>query len=121
MKKHFFVIALMFVISVVLSSCGKNAIDGYEWMEGKWESRAAAGNLTRSVIITKNHYQTTPIFPREDETYGPEEELVIETYYNHTLGSDVKSFGDGFYIDEHKHQIYWLYDFDIKMYMTKVE
>lgn len=117
MKRHFFVIALMFVISVVLSSCGKNAIDGYEWMEGKWESRWYDGGLRKGVIITKNHYQSA----NESETYGPEEELVIEIHYDQIIGSDVKYLGDGFYIDENKHQIYWLYDFDQKMYMTKVE
>lgn len=124
MKRLFFLALLTLGFSVMLSSCDSNkgALEGYEWLEGKWVSDHTPG-LYSSVIITPNYFQcTSELHDGEVITNvakRPKQELKIEIYYNDMLQSDVKSF-DIYHLDETRKEIYWLYDFDQKIYMRKI-
>ena len=125
MKKLLLVFMLMLGIGITFSSCSgkKSAIDGYEWLEGKWISDESEG-LYSCVIINKDYYQSAS-YMEDDEVITdvaskPKQEIVIEMYFDRFLQSDVKSFGR-YNIDEGKKQIYWVFDFDQKIYMRKIE
>lgn len=125
--KQILTIMLMLGISFTLSSCSdkKSAIDGHEWLEGKWitEDLESSG-LYNCVIVGKDYFQyASEIEDGEvvtDVASKPKKEIEINIYFNHSLQSDVKVFGD-YHIEEGKKQIYWLYDFDQKIYMKKME
>lgn len=129
MKRILFVVMLMLNITLICSSCGgeKSAIEGYEWLEGKWITEYLQGDVAYNCcIITKEYCQYTS-FNLDGEVITdvaskPKVPIVIEISYNQYLESDCKTFADGmYYIDENKQQIYWLYDFDQKVYMKKIE
>ena len=114
-------------VGVLFSSCGakKSAIKGYEWLEGKWVTEDCTSDMFYNcVIITSDSYKMTSynydgevVTDLSDRTPTA---LEIETSYNEMLGSDFKTF-DVYYIDEQKQQIFWLWDFDQKVYMEKIK
>ena len=124
MKKLLLIVILMLGVGVMFSSCSgkKSAIDGYEWLEGKWITDIPS--FYNCVIVTKNYFQyASELEDGEvitDVTSKPKNDIVIEMYFNQYIQSDVKTVGI-YHIDEAKKQIYWLYDFDQKMYMKKME
>ena len=111
----------------LFSSCGgRDALKGYEWLEGKWVDEGylykGYDHDYHSVIITKNYFQSAASLTDDemiiDPASKPKKKLSIETTKEGWLNG-IKSFHD-YYIDEERQQIFWLYDFDIKHYMTKV-
>lgn len=115
----------MLSAGIMFSSCDnkKSAIEGYEWLEGKWVND---GGIYNCVVITDEYCQyTSELWDNEiitDLTNQPKEPMSIEITYDQFLQGDFKTFAGGMYfIDEVKQQIFWLYDFDIKMYLKKVE
>ncbi len=127
MRKFLFVAMMILGVGVMLSSCEskKSAIDGYEWLEGKWVTADCTIDLFYNcVIITPDNYKMTSFSIDggvvTDLTDKTPEVLKIETSYVSALESDFKSF-DMYYIDEQKQQIFWLYDFDAKVYMEKIK
>ena len=49
--KKLLLATLMSCISVMLSSCAKNAIEGYEWLEGEWKFESEYLNAKMVVDI----------------------------------------------------------------------
>lgn len=129
-KTFFFFFFLMLVLSVniMFSSCSnkKSAIDGYEWLEGKWvtEDRYSDDYFYNCVIVGKDYFQyASELEDGEvitDVASRPKNKIEIKMYFVRELQSDEKVFYI-YHIDEGKKQIYWLYDFDQKIYMKKIE
>jgi hypothetical protein len=129
MKKMFLSMMLALGACVMLSSCGckkESAIKGYEWLKGKWVSEDASNGeeFYHCILIGDNYYQETSYnWDGEvitEPSNQPKNPINITIEYNEFLNTDVKTIGS-FYLDEEKHKLYWLYDFDIPMYMIKVE
>ena len=101
-----------------------NRLEGYEWLAGNW-----IGRNTQQVFvkITPQYYQLVGEMWNEDMNLANAEkkEYVIKVVHNEFLG-DVKGICDGLdsdyatiYLDEAKKAIYWVYDFDSKVYLSK--
>ena len=118
---------LMLCVSIMFSSCGneKSAIEGYEWLEGKWVTEDGySEDFYNCVIITKDYYQYASVLHDgeviTDVASKPKEKIELEIYFDQFLQSDEIVFGI-YHIDIGRKQIYWLYDFDQKIYMSKIK
>lgn len=112
---------------MLITSCGNssnNALEGYEWLEGRWVTENMSSDYEYScAIITKDYCQyTSHLWDGEvitDLSGQPKLPVKIELKYDPFMG-DVKAVCEGrYYLDEARQQIYWVYDFDQKMYMEK--
>ena len=114
------------VLLTMLSACGSgksNNLKGYEWLEGKWEYSSPEGYLDTYLVITPSYYQSfRPDFDYEstDIMNQPKEAYSIALEHNDFVG-DVKMIGGLYCIDEARKQVYWLYDFDQRIYLEKVD
>lgn len=130
MKRIFYGIIIMLTLSMglVAISCSSKSskLEGYEWLEGKWK-----GDEVQQIFvnITPQYYQIVGELWDDDMNVGKAEKknFSIKILNNSFLG-DVKGIcesndeGDDFvrlYLDEAKKSIYWVYDFDQKIYLTK--
>ena len=117
-------LACAFAIGALLTSCGEtnNKLQGYEWLEGEW-SGAAVQQIF--VNITPQYYQIAgEMWDDEmDIAKADKKDFSIKIIHDTTLG-DLKGICDGedsatIYIDESKQSIFWIYDFDKKIYLSK--
>lgn len=127
MKNNFFLLMLVLSVNIMFSSCSnkKSAIDGYEWLEGKWITEDYDSyDFYNCVIVGKDYFQYASGMEDgeviTDVASKPKNKIEIEMYFSEYLQSDEKVFGI-YHIDEGKKQIYWIYDFDQKIYMKKME
>lgn len=106
------------------SKSAVNRLEGYEWLEANW-----SGSDVQQVFvkITPQYYQLVGEMWNEDMNLANAEkkEYVIKVVHDQFLG-DVKGICDDqdsdyatIYLDEAKKAIYWVYDFDSKVYLTK--
>jgi len=119
MKRFFQLAMLVLCLSIISTSCSekkKSKLEGYEWIEGKWVSEEVF------VKITPQYYQyVSELWWSED--MDEKMDYDIKIVKNECLG-DIKGLveNDGFsfiYIDEAHKALYWIYDFDQKMFLTK--
>ena len=117
---------LLLGLSIMTTSCSQNKLKGDEWLEGTWRSSTDSG--LKIAKITPRFFQMVDDMSDEDMDIdnAPLGDYVIKIEHNEYLRSDVKAIyaneGNAYpsvYIDDEKQAIYWLYDFDIKVYFTK--
>ena len=115
---------ILLIVSMLIVSCSNSKLKGYEWLEGVWESDEY---FYMSVNITQEYMQSiNGLLDGEGNKNiysAPKDGYSIEIVHNYFLG-DIKAInqeqGTQFYIDEAKKSIYWIYDFDQKIYLTKI-
>ena len=116
---------ILLIVSMLIVSCGNSKLKGYEWLEGVWESDEY---FYMSVNITQEYMQSiNGLLDGEGNKNiysAPKDGYSIEIVHNYFLG-DIKAInqeqGTQFYIDEAKKSIYYIYDFDQKVYLTKID
>ena len=127
MKKIVYIIMLLQVAGMMAVSCrnaATNKLEGYEWLEGKWK-----GDEVQQIFanITPQYYQVVGEMWDEDMNLNKadKKDYEIKIIHSNFLG-DVKGICDIdsddyaiLYLDEAKHSVYWVYDFDQKVYLTK--
>ena len=125
MKQLLYVLTLALSIGIFTASCGNptdNKLKGYEWLEGKWK-----GTETQQIFanITPQYIQIVGEMWNEDMNVDKAEkkDYTIKILHNEFLG-DIKGICEKedfatLYIDETKQSIYWIYDFDQKIYLSK--
>ena len=117
-------ILLVVLLSITATSCktAVNKLQGYEWIEGQW-----GGDAVQQVFvnITPQYYQIVgEMWDDEmDIAKAEKKSYSIKILHNATLG-DLKGICDGedsatIYIDESNKSIFWIYDFDKKIYLSK--
>ena len=89
----------------------------YEWLYGKWESPGTPKDdpYYSCVIITPFYTQTYNAVADEGETF---EQMPKKPF---KMSPSVTSIEGTYIIDFSNRALYWLYDFDIKMYLKKVD
>lgn len=122
MKRFIQLTMLVLCLSMISTSCSekkKSKLEGYEWVEGKWTSEEVF------VRVTPQYYQIVGDLWDEDMDLNNAEkkDFDIKIVNNEFLG-DIKGFveNDGsskVYIDEEEKALFWIYDFDQKMFLTK--
>ena len=125
MKRLLYVLALTLSIGVSFISCNNSTdskLKGYEWLEGKWK-----GTETQQIFanITPRYIQIVGEMWDEDMNVdkAKKKDYTIKILHNEFLG-DIKGICEKedfatLYIDETKQSIYWIYDFDQKIYLSK--
>lgn len=125
MKRLLYVLMLTLSIGSSSISCNNstdNKLKGYEWLEGKWK-----GTETQQIFanITPQYIQIVGEMWDEDMNVdkAKKKDYTIKILNNEFLG-DIKGICETedyatLYIDEAKQSIYWIYDFDQKIYLTK--
>ena len=118
-------VLLLLCLSLMLTSCveqSKSKLEGYEWVEGKWESNDYPQVYVK---VTPQYYQFVGELWDEDMNLNNAEkkDYSIQIESNEYLG-DIKGIIERggaatIYIDEGKKSLYWIYDFDQKVYLTK--
>ena len=114
---------ILLIVSMLIVSCSNSKLKGYEWLEGVWEGKDNSTLFYASANITPDYIQSIYVFIDEKANVydAPKEDYAIEIVHNSFLG-DIKSIsGTQFYIDEAKKSIYYIYDFDQKVYLTKID
>lgn len=102
----------------------QHSLKGYEWLEGKWEDRSfdvVSYQNQHNIIITKKYYQE--IWDEEAVVEDqPKQKIAIRDAdnKNESLEHRYKSIGS-FHIDEETQRLFWIYDFDQPIYLTKVD
>ena len=103
----------------------QHSLKGYEWLEGKWEDRGEFGeryHLYKNILITKKYYQQ--IYDEEGAVEDqPRQKIAIrdaKDKNSESLEKQYKSIGN-FHIDEETQRLFWIYDFDQPIYLTKVD
>lgn len=85
--KKLLLAVLMSCISVMLSSCGKNAIEGYEWLEGEW--KVESKYLNAKMVVTKNKFT----IESDDQQFQIENNPIqigqTHNYYSGENGCDI--------------------------------
>lgn len=120
--KLFFKTLILLGFSIFVVSC-VNLIKGYEWLEGQWVSGEDSYDKV-CVNITKSYIQFVGELWNDDMNLdnADKQEFTIQIVHNSFIG-DVKAIciddHPRFYIDESRQEIFWLYDFDVKMYLSK--
>ena len=107
-------------LCVILNSC-TNALDGYEWLEGTW-----TGEIPHHVVvkITPTYFQAVNdihdtnmnINEAKRQSYTIK---MVNSFIGDVMAICPKDGAEEFYIDENKKAVYWLYDFDQKIYLNK--
>lgn len=135
MKKLFYSIVSIIGLTMFITSCGNssnNALKGYEWLEGRWVTEDAhlyghnnklLDYMYNCIIITEDYCQYTS-YNEDNEVITdlkqkPKQSLSIEIENNPFIGDTKIVAGTGYYIDEAKKQLFFIYDFDQKCYMVK--
>lgn len=126
MKRLFYVLMLTLCVGLLATSCGNSKksskLEGYEWLEGEWK-----GDEVQQIFVnvTPQYYQVVGEMWDEDMNLdnADKKDYEIKIIHNDFLG-DVKGICDSndyatLYLDESKQSIYWVYDFDQKIYLTK--
>lgn len=102
----------------------QNALAGYEWLEGTWKGSDIAEFVVK---ITPSYYQCASEMWDEDMDLTQKEKIsfFINLVHDDFIG-DVKAICHAndstaryFYLDEKSKSIYWLYDFDMEIYLKK--
>lgn len=122
---NFFVVLCFSFFILVSCKHNENASKNYKWLDGTWVNADEYGDdleLVSCVIISDGYCQEMRYdYDDSGMTYIetlPKYPIEITIEFSEFLDSYVKTIGN-FYIDEAKQQIYWLYDFDQKIYMKK--
>lgn len=85
--KKLLLATLMSCISVMLSSCAKNAIEGYEWLEGEWKFESEY--LNAKMVVTKNKFTIECDDQRFQIENNPIQIGQTHNYYYGENGSDI--------------------------------
>ena len=137
MKKLFYSILLVIGLTMFITSCGNssnNALEGYEWLEGRWvnedEHLYGPNNklldyMYNYIIITKDFCQYTS-YNEDNEVITdlkqkPKQSLSIILQSDPFIGDAKIIAGTSYYIDEARQQLFFIYDFDQKIYMNKIQ
>ena len=134
MKKLLYLALILLGIGIMSSCKGgqKNSnLQGYEWLEGRWEYTEDE-MLTNKAIITPSYIQSYFVMTDEgeDASTQPKLDYEIKVCNYEFTSSDLKAIcikssdGEGgpiYYIDEAAKDIYFFYDFDIEIHLSKVE
>lgn len=113
MNKLLIAVLLTLGLGVMFSSCGKNAIEGYEWLEGEWEGYSDYDEWGK-IIITSNSYKFVCSNTKESiEDISKAEKLPISIGIedNYILGEDVLALDKNnplIVIDDSNQQLYIL-------------
>lgn len=124
MKRILFVVMLMLNITLICSSCGseKNAIEGYEWLEGTWEcdrfNPYARDHESAKVEITKSTYKQVNNFTNPiDFADAKKQEIAIGQPYafypeygdylaldtlDYSVGIDLESKSVFIFVDQYR-------------------
>ncbi len=128
--KKIFILMLMTCIGLAFSNYAngqkKNPLEGYEWLEGRWVTQDLDNDfMYHCIIITKDFCQHTSYNEDDgiitDLKQKPKKTYTIEIESNPYIGDTKIITGTGYYIDEAKKQLFFIYDFDQKMYMKKIK
>ena len=98
----------------------QHSLKGYEWLEGTWEDREFDIG-PRKIFITKKYYQR--IWDEEGAVEDqPKQKIAIRDADDNSEYPELryKSIGN-FCIDEETQRLFWIYDFDQHIYLTKVD
>ena len=89
MKKLLLVFMLMLGIGITFSSCSgkKSAIDGYEWLEGKWKVESEYLNAT--MVVSKNIFTIESDDQRFQIENNPIHIGQTHNYYYGENGTDI--------------------------------
>lgn len=103
----------MLSLSVTFSSCGKSAIEGYEWLEGEWEGYSEYGDWGK-VVITSSSYKFVSSNSNEsidDINTVEKSPISISLTSNYIIGEDVLALDKDnplIVIDDSNQQLYIL-------------
>ncbi|MBR5300585.1 MAG: hypothetical protein IKU36_10120 [Bacteroidales bacterium] len=97
----------------------------YEWMYGKWEMEDTSRDdaMYVSLIITPHYLQAYRVMiDGEGLDVGDMEKTPYEIHVSDaTFSNGFTTLDDTFFIDQKNESIFWLYDFDMEMHLTKVD